>query len=55
MYRCGDGFNDITMVEYAGLGVGMANANDKLKAVADFITSSNDEDGIAYVVEKFTK
>jgi hydroxymethylpyrimidine pyrophosphatase-like HAD family hydrolase len=33
----------------------MANANDKLKAVADFITSSNDEDGIAYVVEKFTK
>ena len=52
---CGDGFNDITMVEYAGLGVGMANANDKLKAVADFITSSNDEDGIAYVVEKFTK
>lgn len=52
---CGDGFNDITMVEYAGLGVGMENANDKLKAVANFITKSNDEDGIAYVVEKFTK
>lgn len=52
---CGDGFNDITMIEYAGLGVGMANANEKLKAVADFITKSNDEDGIAYVVEKFTK
>lgn len=51
---CGDGFNDITMVEYAGLGVGMANANDKLKAVANFITKSNDEDGIAYVVERFT-
>lgn len=51
---CGDGFNDITMVEYAGLGVGMANANDKLKSVADFITKSNDEDGIAYVVERFT-
>lgn len=52
---CGDGFNDITMVDYAGLGVGMANANEKLKAVANFITKSNDEDGIAYVVEKFTK
>lgn len=51
---CGDGFNDITMVEYAGLGVGMENANDKLKEVANFITMSNDEDGIAYVVEKFT-
>lgn len=52
---CGDGFNDITMVEYAGLGVGMANANEKLKEIADFITKSNDEDGIAYVLEIFDK
>lgn len=51
---CGDGYNDITMVKYAGLGVGMANANDKLKAVADYITRSNDEDGIAHVVQTFT-
>lgn len=50
---CGDGFNDITMIEYAGLGVAMENANDKLKEKADFITLSNDNDGIAHVINKF--
>ncbi len=50
---CGDGFNDLSMIKYAGLGVAMANAQDKVKEVADFITKSNDEDGIAYVIEKF--
>lgn len=50
---CGDGFNDVSMIEYAGLGVAMSNAKDGVKAVADFITLSNDEDGIAYVLEKF--
>lgn len=49
---CGDGFNDVSMIEYAGLGVAMSNAKDGVKAVADFITLSNDEDGIAYVLEK---
>lgn len=50
---CGDGFNDLSMIQYAGLGVAMANAQDKVKAAADFITKSNDEDGVAYVIEKF--
>ncbi len=50
---CGDGYNDLTMIEYAGLGVAMENANDEVKAAADFVTLSNDNDGVAYAVEKF--
>ncbi len=50
---CGDAFNDITMVKYAGTGVAMGNAVPEVKAVADYITASNEEDGIAEVVEKF--
>ena len=50
---CGDGYNDRTMIEFAGLGVAMENARDEVKEVADYITASNDEDGIALVVEKF--
>ena len=41
------------MIQYAGLGVAMANARECVKDVADFITLSNDEDGIAHVIEKF--
>lgn len=50
---CGDGYNDISMIRYAGLGVAMSNANDDIKAQADFVTLSNEEDGVAHVVEKF--
>jgi hypothetical protein len=50
---CGDGFNDKTMIAYAGLGVAMENAQEEVKAVADYITASNDADGIAEVVYKF--
>ena len=50
---CGDGFNDITMIEYAGLGVAMANAQECVKSVANYVTASNDEDGILHVIEKF--
>lgn len=50
---CGDGYNDKTMIEFAGLGVAMANAREEVKEVADYITSSNDEDGIVEVVDKF--
>ena len=53
LIACGDGFNDVHMVEYAGLGVAMANACEPVKSVADFVTKSNDEDGVAYVVERF--
>lgn len=50
---CGDGFNDVSMIAYAGLGIAMANAQEPVKEAADYITYSNDEDGIANVVERF--
>lgn len=53
MICCGDGFNDVSMIRYAGLGVAMDNAQLEVKRAADFITRSNDEDGIAHVVEEF--
>ncbi|BCN32536.1 Cof-type HAD-IIB family hydrolase [Anaeromicropila herbilytica] len=53
MIAVGDGFNDLSMIRYAGLGVAMDNAQDKVKEVADHITKSNDEDGVAFVIEKF--
>lgn len=53
MICCGDGFNDLSMIKYAGLGVAMANAQPVVKEAADFITASNDEDGVADVIEKF--
>lgn len=53
MISCGDGFNDVSMIQYAGLGVAMANAQDIVKEAADYITLSNDEDGIAHVIHEF--
>lgn len=53
MICCGDGFNDRSMIEFAGVGVAMENAQEEVKAVADYITASNDKDGIVEVVEKF--
>lgn len=44
----GDAENDIPMLEYAGIGVAMGNAQDGVKAIADEITLSNEEDGIAH-------
>lgn len=55
MICCGDGCNDLTMIEYAGLGVAMANAQDIVKESADFITKSNDEDGVLYVINQFMR
>ena len=53
MICCGDGFNDKSMIHFAGLGVAMANAQPEVKEVADYITLSNDEDGIVKVIEEF--
>ena len=50
---CGDAPNDIAMVELAGIGVAVANAWGGLKDHADYITGSNDEDGVAMAIEKF--
>ena len=49
----GDGFNDLAMIEYAGLGVAMENAQDEVKEKADQITSSNDQDGVARVIDRY--
>ena len=49
----GDAWNDREMLMSAGLGVAMANAQPALKELADYITLSNNEDGVAHVVEKF--
>lgn len=51
----GDGYNDLSMIEYAGMGISMANGVDGVKERANFITLSNDEDGIAYALDKFLK
>ena len=53
MIACGDGYNDLTMIQYAGLGVAMENAVLPVKKAADYITASNDEDGVGLVVETF--
>ncbi len=48
----GDNENDSDMIRYAGVGVAMSNATDALKALADFVTLSNDEDGIVYALNQ---
>ena len=42
----GDGYNDLTMIKFAGLGVAMANSVDDVKKHANYVTLSNDEEGI---------
>lgn len=49
----GDSENDISMLRAAGLGVAMGNAEDQVKAIADSVTASNNEDGVAKVVQKY--
>ena len=49
----GDAGNDYHMIKYAGLGVAMGNATDDIKAIADHITASNDEHGVAKAIQKF--
>ena len=55
MIAFGDGHNDASMVKYAGIGVAMDNAVDDLKAIADEVTLSNEEDGIAHTLSKYIK
>lgn len=50
----GDGYNDVSMLEYAGLGVAMANSPEEVKEHANYVTTAdNENDGVAEVVEKF--
>lgn len=53
LIACGDGYNDLSMIKYAGLGVAMENAVLSVRNAADYITKSNNDDGVARVVEKF--
>ena len=53
MIAVGDQTNDLPMIEYAGLGVAMGNAVDSVKAAADYITDTNNNDGVAKVIENF--
>lgn len=49
----GDGLNDLSMLEQAGVGIAMANACDEAKERADWIAPSNDEDGVAVGIEAY--
>lgn len=50
---CGDSENDLAMLQFAGLSVAMENAADPLKKVADFVTKTNREDGVAHAIQRF--
>jgi Cof subfamily protein (haloacid dehalogenase superfamily) len=49
----GDGENDVELVEWAGFGVAVANAHERVLAVSDFVCPSVDEEGVAQVIEAF--
>ena len=49
----GDSNNDLSMIEFAGLGVAMGNATEVIKVQADFVTDTNMNDVVAKVVEEF--
>lgn len=49
----GDGYNDLDMVKFAGLGVAVGNARPAVLQAADLVTASNNEDGVAEVIEKY--
>jgi len=53
MIAIGDNENDISMLQYAGLGVAMDNGEDCAKEAAQYITTSNNQDGVAHAIEKF--
>lgn len=48
----GDGVCDVTMLQLAGMGIAMGHSLDSVKACADYVTASNDEEGVAQAVEK---
>ena len=48
----GDGVCDVTMLQLAGMGVAMGHSQDSVKVCADYVTASNEEDGVALAVEK---
>ncbi len=53
MIAIGDNENDISMFEYAGMSIAMGNSEEIAKAAANYITASNEDDGVAQAIEKF--
>ena len=53
LMACGDSPNDAEMLKLAGLGVAVANATEDIKAIADYVTDSNGNDGVAKAIETF--
>lgn len=51
----GDGYNDLEMIQFAGLGIAMGNAKTELKAAADRVTAAIDQDGLAMAVEQILR
>ncbi len=49
----GDHLNDLEMMQFAGIGVAMGNADEALRAQADYVTATNDEEGLRDVIERF--
>jgi len=49
----GNAENDLSMIEYAGLGIWVANTADELKPLGDALTASNNDDGVALAIEKY--
>ena len=50
---CGDSLNDIKMIQEAGIGVAMGNAQEAILKAADVVTETNDRDGVALAIEKY--
>ena len=53
MIAVGDNYNDLDMIEYAGLGIAVMNAPMEIQMTADRVAPSNDEEGVASVIEKY--
>jgi len=53
VFAMGDGLNDLSMIEQAGVGIAMANACEEIKEAAAYVTASCDEDGVAKAIEKY--
>lgn len=53
LMACGDSPNDEKMIRLAGIGVVMENGTENMKSIADFVTDTNDRDGVAKAVERF--
>jgi len=53
MIAIGDNYNDISMLEYAGFSIAMANAPEEVRKTCDYVAPTNNDDGVAKMIEKF--